>query len=133
MRQEVWLVWEYRCQLDCNEIGLRLRRLQRRVARIGFSVNSPSRPSRGSCDFREVEIADLSPRMPNDVFLPVVSAAIVDYRNCAVRGGGRLPKVEDWEVELPKDQSASILKHKERVVNVRCHSARFLTALLGYV
>jgi hypothetical protein len=48
--------------------------------------------------------------------LPVVSAAIVDYRNFAVRGRGRIPKVEeDWEVELPRDQSASILKHRKRV------------------
>src|SRR5277367_4513816 len=123
-RQEGWLVWEYLYHLDCDEIRLRMRWSQGRVAPIGFSVNGSSRPGRSRCHFREVESADLSPRMPDDVFLPLVSAAVVYYCNFAVRGRGRIPKVK-WDVELPRDQSASILKNRERVVNVRCHSSRF--------
>jgi hypothetical protein len=53
-----------------------------------------------NCDFWEVEIADLSPCIPDNVSLSVAGAPIVDYRNFAVRGRGRIPKVEDWKVEL---------------------------------
>jgi hypothetical protein len=41
--------------------------------------------------------------MPDDVFLPIVGALIVDYRNFAVRRRGRILEVEDWEVKLPRD------------------------------
>ena len=52
--------------------------------------------------------------MPDNVLLTVVGATIVDYRNFAVCGRGRIPKVEgDRDRELPIDQSASILIEPE--------------------
>ncbi len=61
------------------------------------------------------------------IFLVVVGAATIDYRNFAEGRCSFIPKVEKWEAELSKDQSAAILKYKGKVVNVRCHSVRFLS------
>jgi hypothetical protein len=58
--------------------------------------------------------------------MPATAPRFLDYRNFAVHERGRIPKVEDWEVELPRNQSASILKHREMTVNVPYHSTRFL-------
>lgn len=64
--------------------------------------------------------------MTNNVFLLVACTATVKYRDL---GEGRrisVPKVEKWRAELSKDQSATILRYKGEVINVRCHSGRFL-------
>ena len=65
--------------------------------------------------------------MTDDIFLVVVGAAIIEYRNFAEGRRSFIPKVEEWEVAPSKDQSAAILRYKGKVVNVRCHFVRLLS------
>lgn len=52
--------------------------------------------------------------MADDIFLLVVDAATIDYCNFAEGRRSMVPKVDVWEVELSKDQSAVILRYKGR-------------------